>query len=199
MLTIVGISLPMAARGEESSSPIAARNVVKKGTIEAGLVSGYWQGEKVFDSTSANRSAAYVLPRIGMVLTDELGSGSLAGNVELLVEPVYARYFQPFSATAAGGSLVAKYNFLAFGRWMPFFDVGAGMLWTNLAPRITEQSTPFNFLLQAGPGVQYFATHHLALTLGGRFHHISNAGIGERNFGLNGILMYVGFSYFLPR
>lgn len=199
LVIVIAMFLPSIAGGETSSASVSARDVVKKGTIEAGLVSGYLQGEKVFDSTSANRSAAYVLPRIGMVLTDELGSGSLAGNVELLIEPLYARYFEPFSATAAGGSLVAKYNFLAFGRWMPFFDVGAGMLWTDLAPRITEQGTPFNFILEAGPGVQYFATHHLALTLGGRFHHISNAGIGERNFGLNGILMYVGFSYFLPR
>src|SRR2546422_8458255 len=53
-----------------------------------------------------------------------------------------SHYFKPFGATAAGGSVLFKYNFLGFGRWMPFWDLGLGMLWTNLAPRIPEQSTP---------------------------------------------------------
>jgi len=199
LLLIVALLLPTVAYSETSSGPVSARDVVKKGTIEGGVAVGWLQGEDVLRSTSANRNAVYVLPRIGMVLTDELGSGRLAGNLEVMVEPLYARYYQPFYASAAGGSLMAKYNFLTFGRWMPFIDIGAGMLWTDLAPRIREQSTPFNFILQAGPGVQYFATQQLALTLGARFHHISNAGIGERNIGLNSVLPYVGISYFLPR
>src|SRR3989449_11353053 len=96
-------------------------------------------------------------------------------------------------------SFVFKYNFLSFGRWMPYWDLGLGMLWTNLAPRIPEQSTPFNFVMESGPGVQYFATERVALTLGVRFHHISNAGLGDRNKGLNSTLGYLGLSVFFPR
>jgi hypothetical protein len=191
--------VPAVSQGEPPSGPINGRDLVKKGTVEAGFAMGWLQGEDVLRSPSSNRNAVYVLPRFGMVLTDELASGRLAGNLEVMVEPLYARYYQPFGANAAGATLNGKYNFLAFGRWMPFFELGAGMLWTNLAPRITEQSTPFNFVLQAGPGVQYFATERVALTLGARFHHISNAGIGVRNTGLNGVLPYVGVSYFLLR
>ena len=77
--------------------------------------------------------------------------------------------------------------------------MGAGMLWTDLVPRIAEQSTPVNFVLEAGPGLQYFATERIALTVGTRFHHISNAGTGERNHALNSILTYVGMSFFFPR
>ena len=93
---------------------------------------------------------------------------------------------------------MVKYNFLNFGRWMPFWDGGAGMLWTDLGPRIPEQSTQFNFVLQTGPGVSYFVTENTAVTFGIRFHHISNAGIGERNIGLNGCLFNVGISFFSP-
>lgn len=81
-----------------------------------------------------------------------------------------------------------KYNFLSFGRWVPFWDAGAGMLWTNLAPRLPEQSTPFNFVLETGPGVHYVLTASATLTLGVRYHHISNADIGHRNTGLNAAL-----------
>lgn len=182
-----------------AGADLDARHRVTKGTLEFGLLTGYWQGNNLFDNApSANRSAIYVLPQLGRVLTDELGSGWAAGNVELLIEPLAAHYFQPFSASAFGGSLVVKYNFLDFGRWMPFWDGGAGMLWTDLAPRIPEQSTQFNFVLQTGPGVSYFVTEHMAMTLGIRFHHISNAGIGERNIGLNAWLFNVGLSFFTP-
>jgi len=162
-------------------------------------MTGYLQGAEVLTSRSSNRSALYVLPRIGTVLTREVGKGLFSGNFELLLEPLYAHYFKPFGASAAGGSVLFKYNFLAFGRWMPFWDLGLGMLWTDLAPRIPEQSTPFNFVLESGPGVAYFATERVALTMGVRFHHISNAGIGDRNLGLNSTLGYMGISFFLPR
>ena len=195
MWALLALGLVSLAAGAEPD----ARTRVTKGTLEYGLLMGYWQGNNIFgNAPSANRSALYVLPQLGYVLTDEIGSGGLLGNVELMVEPMAAHYFQPFSASAFGGSLVVKYNFLSFGRWMPFWDGGAGMLWTDLAPRIPEQSTQFNFILQTGPGVSYFISENMALTFGIRFHHISNAGIGERNIGLNAWLFNVGMAFFTP-
>lgn len=178
---------------------IDARTRVTKGTLEYGLLGGFWKGNNIFDNApSSNRRAIYVLPQLGRVLTDEIGSGVLAGNVELLLEPMAAHYDEPFSASAFGGSLVLKYNFVSFGRWMPFWDGGAGMLWTDLAPRIPEQSTQFNFILQTGPGVSFFVSDQWAITAGFRFHHISNSGIGNRNIGLNAWLLNLGVSFFSP-
>jgi len=175
------------------------RDRVTKGTLEYGLLGGFWKGSNIFENApSSNRRAIYILPQLGQVLTDEIGSGVVAGNVELLLEPMAAHYYEPFSASAFGGSLVLKYNFLSFGRWMPFWDGGAGMLWTDLAPRIPEQSTQFNFILQTGPGVSYFVSENWAITAGFRFHHISNSGIGERNIGLNAWLFNLGVSFFSP-
>lgn len=178
---------------------LSGQNRLQKGAIEIGVATGYAQATTAIgDSPSANRSAVLVLPRIGIVLTDALGSGWYQGNLELLLEPVYARFTRPFTAEAAGGSLVLKYNFLSFGRWLPFWDAGAGMIWTNLAPRIPEQSTQFEFVLETGPGVQYALTTNLMWTMGVRFHHISNGGLGERNTGINAVLPYAGLSWFLP-
>lgn len=177
-----------------------ARDVVKRGTMEVGVATGFWQATTLLgNGRSENRSAALVLPRLGFVVTDPIGDGWWRGNVEVLVEPLFARFTQPFAAEAAGGSLVLKYNFLSFGRWMPFWDAGAGMIWTNLAPRIAEQSTQFEFVLETGPGVHYFMTNTVTLTTGVRLHHISNGGLGDRNTGINAILPYVGISVFLPR
>lgn len=190
----------LVPRTVEAEAPHdGARQAVSRGTVEAGFMSGFWQGNNAFaNAPSANRSALYQLPRLGLILTDEWKAGFLSGNLELLLEPQLAHYYRPFNASAFGGSLLVKYNFLSFGRWMPFWDVGAGMLWTDLAPRIPEQSTTFNFVLQVGPGLHYFLTTHTAVTLGVRFHHISNAGLGRRNVGLNATLGYLGASVFLP-
>jgi hypothetical protein len=168
----------------DATSP-NAREILKRGTIEAGGTVGYWQAW-LFPSEehSTNRSAVFIMPRIGMVVTDELQAGRLTGNIELLMEPFFAQLTHPFAAEAAGGLWVIKYNLLSFGRWMPFWDAGAGMLWTNLAPRLPEQNTPFNFVLETGPGVQYFMTARTTLTFGVRYSHISNAGTGQQNLGL---------------
>ncbi len=196
---VIGMICILLMVGTTWGSDFDAKNRVTKGTLEFGFLTGYWQGNNAFSNEpSANRSAVYFLPQLGRVLTDEIGSGWTSGNVELLIEPLAAHYYEPFSASAFGGSLVVKYNFTNFGRWMPFWDGGAGMLWTDLGPRIPEQSTQFNFVLQTGPGVSYFVTENMAVTFGIRFHHISNAGIGDRNIGLNGCLFNVGVSFFTP-
>ena len=195
---VLAVLLPGLAYGESEMATFQARDVVKKGTWEIGGLVGNLEGLAVLTSSSANRNALYILPRAGLVLTDELGSGLAAGNLELMVEPLVAHYFKPFSATAAGGSVVFKYNFLSFGRWMPYWNVGLGMLWTDLAPRIAEQSTPFNFVVRSGPGVSYFWTDKIATTFEADFHHISDAGMGDRNLGLNSILLSVGISIMLP-
>ena len=199
IIEMIAVLLMLLMIGTTWGADVDARNRVTKGTLEFGFLTGYWQGNNAFgNEPSANRSAVYFLPQLGLVLTDEIGSGLTSGNVEVLIEPLAAHYYQPFSASAFGGSLMVKYNFLDFGRWMPFWDGGAGMLWTDLGPRMPEQSTQFNFVLQTGPGVSYFVTENTAVTVGIRFHHISNAGIGDRNIGLNGCLFNVGISFFSP-
>jgi hypothetical protein len=146
VVTIAGLMLVSDTSMAISEIAKEARDVVKLGTTEFGVVSGFWQTTTVVGHAgSANRSAALVLPRLGFVVTDPVGTGWWEGNVEVLLEPMFAQFTQPFTAKAAGGALVVKYNLLSFGRWMPFWDAGAGMLWTDLAPQITEESTPFEF------------------------------------------------------
>lgn len=193
MLSVLSI-VPSTALAEFS-----ARDIVRKGTVELGVIGGYWK-ENSLDGTkpSSDQRAIFVLPQIGMVLTDPIDAGWLTGSLELLVEPLGARYSKPFTAYAFGGSIVLKYNFLSFGRWMPFWDVGSGMLWTDLAPRIPEQSQQFNFVIETGPGLQFFVNKQVALTSSVRYHHISNANTGKRNVGLNAWLFSAGFSFFIP-
>jgi len=53
--------------------------------------------------------------------------------------------------------------------------------------------------LETGPGVHYFVTDRITWTMGVRYHHISNADLGERNTGINEVLAYVGVTFFTPQ
>ncbi len=176
------------------------RSVVQRGAVELGLLGGFWQGNNaVGNALYANLSAIFALPQAGLVVTDPFDAGYLTGSVTLIVEPLLAHFYKPVKASAFGGSLVFKYSLLSFGRWIPFWDAGAGMLRTDLEPRVPEQSTRTNFVLETGPGVQYLLTERVAVTLGVRFHHISNARKGESNLDLNATLGYFGLSFFVPK
>ena len=194
----VGV-IPLCWAQSDTTIP-DARTILKRGAIEAGGAIGYWE-EFLFPSEahSSSRHAIFVMPRIGVIVTDEMNAGLLSGNLAVQLEPFYGRFRNGLSGDAAGVSAVLKYNLLSFGRWVPFWDVGVGLLWTDLAPRIAEDSSQANFALETGPGIQYYATTSMALTLGVRYHHISNAGIGARNLGLDAVLPYAGVSWILWR
>lgn len=203
MVIVLTVMIGLISQPSVSRSAVQAQQVMKRGTLEVGLQTGYWKAfTGVGPATSSNREAVFVLPQIGYVFTDPMGSGYARGVFEVLVEPAAAHFFEPFSASLFGGSLVARYNFLSFGKFMPYWDIGAGMSWTDLAPRIPEQSTQFEFLLETGPGLKYFWYEGedmvSSFSLGARWHHISNANTGSRNVGLNAVLGLVGISFFFP-
>ena len=76
LFLLVSIAFLNLTNVSVSSSSEDARDVVKRGTIEVGLAAGYWQATTaVGDALSANRSGVFIMPRVGMVLTDALGSG----------------------------------------------------------------------------------------------------------------------------
>ena len=58
-------------------------------------------------------------------------------------------------------------------------------------------ATQFNFTLEGGPSLHYFAADHLAITGQVHLHHISNNGGEKPNVGINSSLYLLGVSYFL--
>ena len=91
---LTGLVFSLLLAGLACGGDFDVRNRVTKGTLEYGLLVGYWKGNDLFQNApSTNRRAIYVLPQLGLVLTDELGSGLVEGNVELLIEPMAAHLF----------------------------------------------------------------------------------------------------------
>lgn len=190
------------ARADESRAGGTARGVpvrpeegFRAGTWHLGLMGGYSIFHTIFQGRAANVHFAPLLPQIGYTVTDVHGPFPVRGSLELILEPTFLITTSPSTTFGEGASLLVRYNFVTGTRWVPFFDVGAGILHWNLRlPRIL--ATQFNFTLQGGPGLHYFATDHLAITGQVRLHHISNGDIERPNIGVNSSVYLLGVSYF---
>jgi lipid A 3-O-deacylase len=182
------------------SSPIHAADPTPQitvGTQEVGLTTGYMlphllKGEK---STTEQSGLAF-MPSWSMVLTDPIGHGWYRGQVSLGAEILYVQFQEPFLTHGVGFTPKIKYTFAALDRIRPYAEFAGGPFWTDLAGKIPEQSSQFNFVLTAGLGVSYFLTDQVALNLGYRFQHISNAHTSSPNVGLNSSLPFAGFFFY---
>jgi hypothetical protein len=181
--------------GGEGGSSLRPEEGFQSGTWHLGLMGGYSVSHKIFAPRSADVHFVPLLLQIGYTLTDVRGPFPVRGSLEVIFEPTFMITTTPSTTFGEGASLLLRYNFVTGTRWVPFLDLGMGILHWNLnLPTILE--TRFNFTLQTGPGLHYFATDHLAITGQVRLHHISNAGIESPNIGVNSSVYLLGVSYF---
>jgi Lipid A 3-O-deacylase (PagL) len=90
-----------------------------------------------------------------------------------------------------------KINFGQQSWIKPFLAASVGFLYFEKDVPLPN-SSQFNFTPEVGLGVHWFVTPANAVTVGYRFHHISNAGTHRRNPGLDLNLIYAGYSFFTP-
>lgn len=89
-----------------------------------------------------------------------------------------------------------EYKFVNPNRsWDPFLFAGIGVAWGDFFEGTTEISTAFEFILQAGAGVEYFFSNGTAVNFNYRLWHLSNSGIKGRNVGINAHVFSLGFSF----
>jgi lipid A 3-O-deacylase len=166
------------------------------GTQEIGLSAGYLLPHRLTTEHTTKQSGPAFMPSWAMVLTDPIGSSWYRGQILLGVEIVYIQFERPELTHGVGFTPKIKYLFEGTQRIRPYIEFAGGPFYTDLAGRIPEESSRFNFILTAGGGISWFITSQLSLNVGYRFHHISNAGTRYPNIGLNSSLPYGGFSFY---
>jgi hypothetical protein len=97
-------------------------------------------------------------------------------------------------AYGGGGSPIgAQVNWVRYRRLEPFLTAGGGFLYFN---QKMFEGTHFNFTAQLGGGVQLFdSSRHRSLDVGCKYHHISNANLGNVNHGMDSLMLFVGVSF----
>jgi hypothetical protein len=86
-------------------------------------------------------------------------------------------------------------DFANGSRVHPFVNVNGGLLVFNESFPLPDAGK-LALVGEAGGGVRIFTSERRAVTLGVRFHHISNGDRSGSNRGLNQFVIYGGFSIF---
>jgi len=116
--------------------------------------------------------------------------------VSRTTSPTGVDTFQRETAYGAGFTpLGLQLDFANGSKVHPFVHVNGGLLYFNKDVPI-EDSGRFAFVGEAGGGVRIFTSERRAVSIGVRFHHISNGDTSGSNRGLNQFVIYAGFSVF---
>jgi len=134
--------------------------------------------------------------RYGWVITGLHWPGILRGRFEYAVDavPVYL-IFQPANTAYGAGfnPLVLKWNFERRGRFSPYLELSGGAIFTN--HDVPTYTNDVNFTPSAA-----FGTHILGekynWSVDVRYLHISSAGLGFPNPGLNTVQVRLGVGRF---
>jgi Lipid A 3-O-deacylase (PagL) len=122
--------------------------------------------------------------QLGLMLTDVAGPSILRGNAEFVWEGFGASIYDGPGNYIAGGTLWMRYNFVPLNcPVVPYGQLGAGFLFTDIDHRYDGQN--FNFNLDAAAGLRIPLCSRSSLNLEYRAQHISNANTGKRNIGIN--------------
>jgi hypothetical protein len=137
--------------------------------------------------------------RYGWILTRPHGPGFLKGRFEYALDAVpLFLVFQPANTAVGAGfnPLNLKWNFATRGRLVPYLELSGGTLFTN--HDVPTGTNPVNFTSCAA-----FGTHFLGdsrnWSVEVRYMHISNAGLGDRNSGINTVQVRLGIGKFFGR
>lgn len=137
--------------------------------------------------------------RYGWVLTNPIGPGFLKGRFEYAIDAIPAYLiFQPQGTVYGVGlnPLNLKWNFATRGRIKPYVELSGGTLFTT--DKVPAFTSKVNFTPSAALGTHILGRKY-AWSIEARYLHISNAGLGDLNPGLNTFEVRLGIGRFKSR
>jgi hypothetical protein len=138
--------------------------------------------------------------RFGWMLNTPTGASMLRGNFQALAEISNSFVTKGPGNYISGVTAVFRYNFVQpDARLVPYVQAGVGVVLTDIHKyedgyQLTSQA--LNFTPQGSVGARYMAGKNWSIDMEAMFHHVSNAGLGDSNAGINSGGILLGFTYF---
>lgn len=188
---VTALSASLTPSPAHATSPEAAPH---KWLREVGLLTGY--ASALLTDKRGNYEVIPILPQFVFDINPLVKKLRLEppGTVEGMIEPLMNVVINPDTNAEVGCSGFLRYSQKVTSRIAPYIEGGIGMIYTT--QHTHEQGTQFNFITQAGVGLQFFLTDTWAITGGYRFRHLSNADLSEDNEGIDHHFALMGLSYF---
>ena len=145
------------------------------------------------NSRPNNFQVISVMPSAVFQMTKPIGPAWFRGRLHWNPELDLAMFNHPYNRPKLGVTpLQFRWQWETPYRWKPYVGVGAGILYANVNRKETRHDLNFN--LQLAVGLYFDLNEHASLISEYRHVHISNAGLEERNSGLNTHNFLVGVS-----
>jgi len=190
----------LSSRAASGEAPSA----LQRGAQELGVWAGYSPSNPTLIGTTTDRQFFELNLQYSRVLLSRQ-SWALKYLGELVPVAIISQPRQNAAFADIAGSKRNTYgggispiglqvNFRRAHRLQPFVNGTAGILYfTDQVP--AAGSSQFNFAVSWGGGVQIWHRENQSLSLGYKFHHISNANSATRNPGVDSNLFYGGYSW----
>ena len=137
--------------------------------------------------------------RLGLMLNSPGGDGIWRGNFEVLLDVFGGAIVKGPGRALAGTTMFLRRNVVLLrSKFVPYFQIGGGGVYSDAHEERPQRilGSPLLFNLQTGFGTRFLLTEKSALFLEFDYRHISNAGLAERNAGLNSAVGWFGASCF---
>ena len=165
-------------------------NRERRGALEWSLLVGLGSGT-VTDPPRTSTEITQLVVGVAFHFPTETNPWGNKFGIALELIPLFTIDQAP-SARGYGVNLMARFRFGSV--WQPMLHFGAGMLATN--EEVPPGESQLNFTPQIGAALQRRLGHRVAMRIEYRYHHLSNAGLTERNPGINSHLALVGLAWY---
>lgn len=194
----------VAAQSPSASQPAPSDPPLHRGTNEFGLWTGYSPFSFVLNGAVKDRRLFLLNLQYARTL---LVTRPLTLKYTAEIVPV-ALEFQPTQRYVVDGKLVVNHAGNLYGtgtnpigvqanfgtrKVQPFASGTLGFLYFNRQVPVVG-SSQFNYNITIGFGAQFFLPPHRSLTVGWKYHHLSNDYQARLNPGLDSGVFYLGFS-----
>lgn len=121
------------------------------------------------------------------------------GSLDCILELTNSFIFEGAGNVISGVTGLLRYNFHSRAeKWFPYIQAGVGFVYTDAykdrSQDLIGQAVEFN--PQMSLGLRYRIHRAWTLDCEAMFHHISNAGLSERNVGVNALGGFIGVTRF---
>jgi hypothetical protein len=199
------LSCDAAESGVQAPGPVSPfpSQIFTKDRLSAQFVAGALFGPVTWIRDHPALNYAQTNLRFGWMTSDLNKTRYFGtGNIELLFELSNSQIFKGFGEYVRGFTLLGRYNFLlSDSGFVPYLQVGAGAVVTDAYKDNYQGAIGqcIEFALSGSLGLRYVIDRHWSLDGEAMLHHISNAGLNERNGGANAVGGFVGLTYYFDR
>ena len=204
LFTLISISnYSFAESGDEKFGPISNKDLgflFKKGRVSMQFVGGGLWSPFLINEYRPDIDYYQANLRVGVMLTDpDKPKYFFRGNVEGIIEATYSKVHEGSGTFLYGGAFLVRYNiFNSKSRIVPYMQVGAGVVYNDIYKDrdqgVVGQS--IEFTVRSSIGTRFYVSDNWSIDVEGTFEHVSNAGMSDRNGGINAGGGFIGFTYF---